>query len=267
VVSDSSGLAHFAKLQTGAKTQYAAVLDRDGLRVGSEAFTLDDRHGAAGELRIPGRTNDLSVLRISSGSRMMVELREDAVAVLQNLVVENPSDKVFDPGPGGLLIPLPEGFTNAEKLPGGSEVEIKEGVGAILRSPVPPMKSPMEFTQVRVGYVLGTHESRDFEIVQPMPIAMQGGLVLVPADYPIKLSAPGMRTRPTERDDNGNELRMFDLDAVEPGHALRLTVHGLPTHDQSGKWIVGVLAALLVLAGIAAVVRPRRPASVAHNAG
>jgi hypothetical protein len=60
---------------------------------------------------------------------------------------------------------------------------------------------------------------------------------------------------------------MYDLDAVTPGHALRLTVHGLPTHDQTGKWIAGVLVALLILAGVVALGRSRPSASVAQNAG
>jgi hypothetical protein len=265
--TDASGIAHFDKREADGKTQYAAVLDRDGLRVGSDAFALDEKHGAAGELRIPARTNDLAVLRISSASRVMIELREDAVEVLQNLIVENTSDKIFDPGPDGLLIPLPDGFTGGEKLPGGADVEIKEGAGVILRGLLAPTQPAMPDIQVRIGYAMATHEARDFEIVQPMPMGMKGGLVLMPAEYTIGLSSPGLRVRPNQRDDSGNELSMFDLDAVAPGHALRLTVHGLPTHDQAGKWIAGVLVALLIVAGIVALARPRRSVGLAGKAG
>lgn len=264
--ADPSGVARFEKLPSGPKTQYAAVIEREGLRVGTDAFTLDEKHGASGELRVPSRTNDLSVLRISASSRMMVELREDAVGVLQNLILENTSDKVFDPGPSGLLLPLPDGFAGGEKLPGGAEVEIKDGVGVFVKTLLPPTQSPAAATQVRIGYLLTTHEASDFEIVQPMPIAMQGGLVLIPAEYTIDLSAPGMRARPPQRDDSGSELRMFDLDAVAPGHALRLTVRGLPTHDEVGKWIAGVLVALLIAAGMVAARRPRG-AAVVEKAG
>jgi hypothetical protein len=266
-LSDSSGHAHFDKLKTGSGTQYAAVIEREGMRIGTDAFTLDDQRGATGELRIPGRTHDLGVLRISSSSRMMVELREDAIGVLQNLIVENTSDKIFDPGPAGLLIPLPDGFAGAEKLPGGAEVEIKEGVGVFLRSILPPTQPTAAPAQVRVGYVLTTHEQHDFDIVQPMPVGMQGGLVLVPADYTIALSAPGLRARANERDDSGNELRLFDLDAIQPGHALRLTVHGLPTHDETGKWIAGILVVLLILAGGVAAARSRVAVPAVNKAG
>ncbi len=256
-VTDGTGNAHFADLQTGADIEYAAVIQHDGVRLGTDAFTLDVKRGAAGEIRIPARTNNLSALRISSSSRMMVELREDAVGVLQNLIIENTSDKVFDPGPKGLLIPLPDGATGTEKLPGSSEVEIKEGAGVLVHALLPPTQSLAAATQVRIGYVLPTREDRDFEIVQPMPLGLEGGLVLIPGDYTIGLAAPGLRTRPPERDDAGNMLRTFDLEAVPPGQALHLTVHGLPTHDQAGKWIAGVLVGLLILAGIVAASKPR----------
>jgi hypothetical protein len=257
-VTDDRGVAHFAELKADTTTVYAALVASNGLRIGTPTFALEAKRGAVGEIKLPGRTDSLSVLRIASSSRMLVELREEAIGVLQNLVIENTSDKIFDPGPRGLFIPLPEGFTGAEKLPGGSDIEIKEGVGVFLHAPILPVASTGTSTQVRLGYVLATHETRTFEIVVPMPVGLQGGLVLIPADHPIGLAAPGLRTRASERDDNGNELRIFELDAVPAGQALHLTVLGLPTHSQTGRWIAAVLAGLLVAGGVVASRRPRR---------
>jgi hypothetical protein len=212
-----------------------------------------------------GKTSDLSVLRISSDSRMMVELREDAIGIMQNLLVENTSDKVFDPGQRGLFIPLSDGFAGAEKLPGGAELEIKEGAGVFLHTLVPPTQAPA--VQVRVGYVLATHETPEFDIVQPMPFGLQGGLILVPNEFSIELSAPGLRALPPARDDDGNVMRMYDLDAVAPGQALRMTVRGLPTRNQVGKWIAAGLVGLLIVAGILAMRRPRVAVPVEDHAG
>jgi hypothetical protein len=266
-LSDAAGIVHFTDLDTGESAKYAAVVEHDGLRVSSLPFSLEASRGAEGELRMPGRTSDSNVLRISAGSRMMVELREDGVAVLQNLVVENTSDKVFDPGPRGLFIPLPDGFTGADKLPGGAEVEIKEGEGVYLRTALPPTQNLGAATQVRIGYIMATHESPSVEIIQPMPIALQGGTVMVPVTPAVGLAAPGLRARPPERDDNGNELQMYELDAVPSGHALRLTVNGLPTRDQVGKWIAAACVLLLVGIGIFAAKRPRAAVSVGDHAG
>ncbi|MBN2574984.1 MAG: hypothetical protein JXP73_10515 [Deltaproteobacteria bacterium] len=253
--TDAAGLARFAELERGGR--WLALVERDGLRVGSSPFVLDERRGSAGELRMPGRTSDLAVLRVSANSRMMVEPREDSLAFLQNLVVENTSDKVFDPGPRGLLVPLPDGCGGAERLPGGTEVEMKEGAGAILRGLLPPTDDPMAATQVRLGCVIGTHETAEVEIVQPMPLGLQGGLAMIPAIHGVGLSAPGLRARPAERDDNGNELRAYELDSVPPGQALRLCVVGLPTRGQTGKRIAGLLAGLLLVAGVVAARKPK----------
>ena len=265
-VTDANGVAHFAALKADGTTIYAAVIAHEGMRIGTPTFVLEARRGAVGELRLPGRTDSLSVLRISSSSRMLLELREDALGLLQNLVIENTSDKIFDPGPRGLFIPLPEGFTGAEKLPGGSEIEIKEGSGVFLHAPILPAESMGASAQVRLGYVLPTHETRELEIVLPMPIGLQGGLVLVPADHPMGLAAPGLRTRSPERDENGNELRIFELDAVPAGQALRLTVLGLPMHSQTGRWIAAVLAGLLVAGGIVVARLPRKKRASGANA-
>ena len=263
--TDGSGTARFTALEVGG--HWAAAVERDGLRVGTQPFTLVAGHGSAGQIRIPLKTSDLSVLRVSANSRMMVELREESLAFLQNIVIENTSDKVFDPGPKGLLIPLPDGFTAAEKMGGGVEVEIKEGAGVVLHSLLPPTDTPAAAAQVRVGCVLATHETPEVEIVQPMPLGMQGGLVMIPATLSVGLSAPGLRARPAERDDNGNELRMYDVDGVAPGKPLRLVVYGLPTRGQTGKWVVGILAGLLVAVGFVAARKPRRVVPAEGSAG
>jgi len=258
--TDDSGTARFVDLPTGEAIRYAAAIDHEGLRLATDIFTLEPGRGSAGDIRLPKKTRSLSVLRLSANSRMLLEVREKAIGVLQNLVIENTSDQVFDPGSAGLFIPLPDGFSGAEKLQGGAEVDLKDGIGAFLHRVVPPAQLALEALQVRLGYVLARHETSEFELVQPMPLGLEGGLVMVSGELPVTLSAPGLRVRPPERDDSGNELRIYDLDAVAPGQALRLTVQGLPTRDKTGKWIAGVLAALLVLGGVVALRRPRAAA-------
>jgi hypothetical protein len=255
--TDATGTARFSNLASDDKAGWAAVVERDGIRVGSQPFALESKRGSAGELRIPGKTSDLAVLRVSKDSRMMVELREDAIGFLENLVIENTSDKVFDPGPRGLLVPLPDNCNGAEKLPGGANVEMKAGVGAVHHGALPPTNNPEAAIQVRVGCVLNTGGSSEIEIVQPMPLGLQGGIAMIQAVQGVGLSAPGIRTQPPERDDNGNELRMYDLDGVTAGQPLRLIVFGLPAREQTGKWIAGLLAGLLVLGGIVVARKPR----------
>lgn len=256
--TDDSGHVRFVTGVTSKPGRYLAVLAHGGLRIASPPFELEDKPGVAIELRVPGKTAALSVLRVSQSSRMMVELREDSLAFLQNLVVENTSDKIFDPGPAGVLFPLPDGCTGAEKLEGGAEVEMKDGAGAIWRGPLAPTTTPLDAAQVRVGCVLPGRGTPEVEIVQPMPLGLHGGVAMIQANHTVGLSAPGLRARPAERDDNGTELRSYELASLPAGQALHLTVYGLPTRGRIGKWLALGLVSVLVVGGIAAARRPRR---------
>ncbi len=257
--SDPAGVARFAGLPRGKPGDaWAAVVEHDGMRVGSELFTLAGEHGASGELRIPSKTSALAVLRLSAHTRLMIEPREDALAVLQNLVIENTSQQAFAPGPRGLLIPLPDGCEGAEKMAGGAEVELVPGSGAILRSLIPPTTTPTAAVQIRLGCVIVTRGAERAELVQPLPLGLEGALVMLPARPAVGLAGQGLRALPPERDDLGNELQLYELGRVPAGQPLRLTVTELPMRPRAGKWIAGALALGLVAGGLVMARRPRR---------
>ena len=56
-------------------------------------------------------------------------MREDTLQVLEMLPLENKSDKMFDPGPGAVELPLPEGFTGAEAGQGERKLEVRQNHG------------------------------------------------------------------------------------------------------------------------------------------
>jgi hypothetical protein len=263
-ITNDSGMVRYEGLIQDEKTDYAAIFERDGLRVGTDAFVMATKSGMEGTLRMPQRTQDLRVLRISQNSRIMIEPREETISVLQNLLIENTSDKVFDPGQKGIFIPLPVGFSGAERLPGGANLDLLDGQGAILRSLVPPTPSIAFSIQARMGFLLNSKDQSEVEIVQPMPFGMAGGLVMVPGQFPITLHAPGLREKAPERDDSGGTLRIYELDTILPGGALRLTLLGLPTRPKTGKWIAGGLCLLLIAGGIVGI-RRARPHSTAKT--
>jgi hypothetical protein len=261
--SDENGVATWEKLQPGKTIDYVALIERDGIRVGTDAFAVDEQAGLEGELRMPGRTSDTRVLRVSSSSRMMIEPREDSLSILQNLVIENTSDKLFEPDAKGVFLPLPAGFTGAEKLPGGVNLDLLDGQGAIMRIPVSPSTSNAFVAQARMGFVLDSKNKDVMEIVQPMPFGLAGGMLMVPGQFPLTLSAPGLREKPAEKDDSGAILRVFELDAIAPGAALRLTISGLPKRPVAGKLIAGGISLLLVAAGILGALRGKRSSTSA----
>ena len=255
--SDKNGFVRFEALQTGDSYRYTAVIDRDGLRLHSATFSLSADHGAAGELRVPGRTSDSSVLQISNSSKLLIDLREDALAVMENLVLENTSDKIFQAGPAGLAVPLPAGANNLGALEGGAHLELSEGATMFLREAVPPHDALGIPVQARFGFFLPTTGEGSITIRQPMPLGIETPVLMVPESHHLKLEAPGLQAMAPQTDDRGAGMQIFQLASVPRNGVLTLTVSGLPTRASLGKTIATVLVAALVFAALLGLRRPR----------
>jgi hypothetical protein len=248
--SDKNGFVRFEALQTGDPYRYTAVIDRDGLRLHSATFSLSPDNGAAGELRVPGRTSDSSVLQISSSSKLLIDLREDALAVMENLVLENTSDKIFQAGPAGLAVPLPAGANNLGALEGGAHLELSEGATVFLREAVPPSDAHGIPVQARFGFFLPTTGEGSITIRQPMPLGIETPVLMVPESHHLKLEAPGLQVMAPQTDDRGAGMQIFQLASVPRNGVLTITVSGVPTRASLGKTIATVLVAALVFAAL-----------------
>ena len=112
--SDAAGQARFTELPVGQKTGYAVVIDWKGLRLNTVPFGMPESGGARAEIRALARTADPAAITIGAGGRIVVQMREDTLQILEFLPLENTSDKMFDPGPGAFEIPLPGGFVGAQ---------------------------------------------------------------------------------------------------------------------------------------------------------
>ena len=248
--SDKNGFVRFQALQTGDSYRYTAVIDRDGLRLHSATLSLSADHGAAGELRVPGRTSDSSVLQISSSSKLLIDLREDALAVMENLVLENTSDKIFQAGPAGLAVPLPAGANNLGALEGGAHLELLESATMFLREAVPPQDALEIPVQARFGFFLPTTGEGSMTIRQPMPLGIETPVLMVPESHHLKLEAPGLQAMAPQTDDRGAGMQIFQLASVPRNGVLTITVSGLPTRASLGKTIATALVAVLVFAAL-----------------
>ena len=69
---------------------------------------MPESGGARAEIRALARTTDPAAITIGAGGRIVVQMRDDTLQILEFLPLENTSDKMFDPGPGAFEIPLPE---------------------------------------------------------------------------------------------------------------------------------------------------------------
>jgi hypothetical protein len=264
--SDATGLVRFEGLATGEAAGYAAIIKRQGMRLGTEPFRMDAAQGMRGEIRAIPRTDDRKVLRFDDRTRVILEVAEDAVQVMEELVFKNLSERIFDPGPGGLLVPLPEGFEGTREFEGSTPLDIRAGEGVAVKTPIPPNRGAMFATRMRFGFVLPAGGSPTVEFRQPMPFGVEGVRLLIPANANLNIEAAGLRPQPDAKDAQGNVVRIFDLDDIAPGGTLAITIRGLPAIDRTGRNIAGALCLLLVVAAVVGSPRSRQVASAQASA-
>jgi hypothetical protein len=255
--SDKNGLVRFHGLETGDPHRYLAVIDRNGLRLSSATFSLSADRGAAGELRLPGQTSDPSVLQVSNLSKLLIDLREDALAIMENLVFENQSDQIFRAGPVGFAIPLPAGANNLGTIEGSAHLELGEGSTVFLRAAVPPSDSHAIPVQARFGFFVPTAGGSSITLRQPMPFGIESPVVMVPEEHHLTITAPGLQAMAPQADDRGGLVQVFQLASVPRNGVLSITVSGLPTRGSLGKTITTALVAALLLAVVLGWRRPR----------
>jgi hypothetical protein len=248
--SDAGGVARFTGLPGGERTGYAAVVDWHGMRLGTTPFAMPESGGARAEVRALGRTSDPRVITIGPSGRIVVQMHEDSLQFLEILPLENTSDKMFDPGPGAIEIPLPQGFVGAEGQDGEHKIEVRQNHGVAIHGAIPPKGSllkanPRETGQeVEFGFVLPFHgDTREF--AQPMPNGIGPFVLITQQISGLTITGPGVGPR-EERPLGGRKYWVMQVEAVPPGGTLTFTLHGLPATDATSRNVAGVLALLLV---------------------
>lgn len=265
--SDGNGVVRFPNLAVGRGTGYAAVIQWRGLRLGTAPFAMPEHGGARGEIRALARTADPHVIAIGQGGRIVFQLREDRLQVLEFLPLENTSDKMFDPGPGAFEIPLPREFVGAEAREGERKIDVRQGHGIAVHGPIVPRAAqggPGQDAarngdqEVVFGFELPFHgDSR--ELLQPMPNGMGAFTLIIEKLSGADITVEGRGVGPREvRDLNGRPYWVMPVAAVSPGESLQLTLHGLPSTDSTGRNVAGGLALGLVAAAVAFARPPKR---------
>ncbi len=254
-VSDGNGVVRFSGLPTGEQIAYAGVIEHEGMRLSTDAFRLPTDKGARGRIKALLRTPDTAAVRIDKRSKLVVDAREEAIAVFESLLFSNSGERVFDPGEDGLFLPLPEGHTAAQEVSGGAEVKPRTG-GVTIKTTVPPNSAAAFATSARFAFALpGDGASIEFE--QLLPLGMEAPYILVPAAAGLTLAGHGLRRLGDETDQQGNKVHQYETGAIPPGGTLRFSVSGLRARDRSGHKIAGTLASLVLLAGVLLARRPK----------
>jgi hypothetical protein len=258
--TDGSGVARFTDLPTGKTTGYAAVTDWHGLHIGTEPFAMPEDSGARAEIRALERTSDPSVITIGEGARIILQMREDTLQFLEILPLENKSDKLFDPGPGAVEIPLPAEFTGAEAGQSERKVEVRQGRGVAIHGAISPKRAladadaKLAGNEVTFGFVMPYHGDTR-ELAQPMPTGM-GLYTLITEQIPgLAITGPGVGARES-RELNGKKYWVMPGAAIPPGGVLSFTVTGLPSTDHTGRTIAGLITLALIAAAFGFGRRP-----------
>jgi hypothetical protein len=244
----------------------AVVMAVGSIRFGTEGFTIPAAGGVRVELRVPERTSDSSVLTIGSGGRVILQLRDDALGFIETLPLVNPSGKIFDPGPGGIEIPLPSEAVNAEGAEGEHKIEVRKGIGVAVHGLIPPRRPPLEANQkspdeITFGFVLPVRGST-LKFEQRFPNGL-GEFTFV-TEQLVGLSIDSTQvTGRQERELGGKKYWLMRGEPVPPGGTLRFSVMGLPAADDTGKIVAAILALGLLAA---AIVLSRHPDSPGKSA-
>lgn len=271
-VTGADGVARFTDIgaaapggagaSAGPDVGAAVVMEHGDLRLGSDGFALSSSEGIHVELRVPARTSDPSVITIGPGGRLILQLRDDGIGVIETLPLQNLSDKLFDPGPGGVEIPLPAEARGAEGAEGEHKIEVRKGIGVAVHGRIPPTrgrtgdpnrKSPDEVT---FGFVMPVNGStRDFE--QKFPNGF-GEYTFITDQLPgLTIDSTQIAGERQEREANGKNYWLLRGDAIPAGGTLRFTVRGLPAPSTTGRTLAGVLALALVAAAVMFARSPR----------
>jgi hypothetical protein len=259
--TDGSGIARFTDLPTGKTMGYAAVADWHGLHIGTEPFAMPEDSGARAEIHALERTSDPSVITIGEGARVILQMREDTLQFLEILPLENKSDKLFDPGPGAVELPLPAEFTGAEAGQSERKVEVRQGRGVAIHGTISPKRALADAdakasgNEVTFGFVMPYHGDTR-ELVQPMPTGM-GLYTLITEQIPgLEITGPGVGARES-RELNGKKYWVMPGAAIPPGGVMSFTVTGLPSTDHTGRTVAGVLTLALIASAIGFGRRPK----------
>ena len=250
--TNAQGMARITGLATGASIGYAAVVDHRGIRLGTQPFTMPEAGGVRAEIRALDRTSDPSVISLGSGGRIILQMHEEVLQVLEMLPLENHSDKLFDPGVGGIEIPLPKGFVNAEGGEGDRKLEVRKNHGIAVHGAIAPKTANNEIT---FGFTVPYHGSTH-ELAQPLPNGLGTTTLITEQVAGISVGGPGVGERQS-REVSGRKYWVMPLAPLAPGQTLTLLVTGLPSPDNAGRIASGGLALLLVAAS---VIFGRRPA-------
>ena len=270
--TDAGGRATFEGLPVGQRFHAEIIVDGEKLvtdtfaipEVGGVRTMLIAGLGLGGGERIaeapagPGseagtfpRTADPSVITVGTGARVILQLREDALGFVESLPLVNQSEKLFDPGSGGVEIPLPSEAVNVDVAEGEHKIDVRKGIGVAVHGMIPPRRFRQDTPdrnppdEATFGFVMPV-QSSVLEFEQRFPMGL-GAFSLISDQVPDMTIESAQIVDRQEVEQNGKKFWLMRGEAIPAGGTLRFTVRGLPAPDATGRNLAGALALALML--------------------
>jgi hypothetical protein len=248
--------AAFDALPGGPETVYVARIRSRAGEHFSSPFQVDASRGAAVNILVlPTRI----LFRFHLGG-----IVDDVYLGFRGMMsVENWSYAPYDPGPEGLVIPLPAGFVGAVVGDEDKEaVAVDKDRGFLVREPIPPGSF-----RFQCGFSLEVHDGAvDFAMDLPNG-SFQSSLSLLYVKG-MDVVLPEKVKGSVEKSDAGQKVFTVPEISIRPGTSMTLQITGLPQEPPWRRWVrwgAGAVVALFVLAAAAAILSRRRGASGADE--
>ncbi|MBI4511391.1 MAG: hypothetical protein HY698_17290 [Deltaproteobacteria bacterium] len=251
VKDGEEGLAKFSALGTGPDKVYVARVVDKGQAFVSQPFQLHASSGA--------RVTVLAYGQLFLGLHAGGQVTDDKVWFEASVVVGNLTGVPRNPGPDGLLVPLPRGFQNAtvgEEM--AQRVSVVEGKGLVFRGRIPPGEQ-----QVVVQWAQKVQDGQvSFDL--PAPLGLLDGQIMIERVPGAVVTPPMGIAAKSRRMDNGREYVVLSNLSVPAGGTLKFHMTGLPqppVRERVLKTIAGACMLGLLAWAILALVRkpPRDP--------
>jgi hypothetical protein len=251
--TDGAGLARFTALPASPGDGYLATARRDGSSTAGRPFSLAGAHGRLVVIKSVRVTRDARAVHIGGTSHLIAEVKDDVVEVIENLVLVNDGEQPFDPGPGGLQIPLADGAEGAQLGPGAPAGLTVEGKLATFKGTLPPGETPLT-----VAFVVPQHGDA-VAIRQTVPFQLDR--VALVTDRLDGMAIEGEGLKLDEREMNKRPFWVVTGPPVKAGGAIDVRLAGLPHHSAAARYVAATVAALIALWGLAfSFARSRAPA-------
>ena len=248
--TDAAGRVVFAGLEPGGSTAYRVSVDHQGARYAATPFRLEEGQGHRVLLRRLDTSSNPNLLLQMRG-RMMLEYQKDSVRITQESQLTNLGQEtyVFPPAregdPGGLLVPLPEGFHDFQTQQVMTDQRISETPeGFRISGSIPPGSVTLlwAYEVPRSGGEWRARIDNPFRTFQFQ--------VISEASEGMHLDVEGFAPAQTHE---GAGVRFLQAQTVRQPtdpllQSIAVEVKGIP-HEGPTRWIaVGLMGVLLLLA-------------------